>query len=89
MYIHEPTLMGTDRLMLTSWMTRLGINARTIDKRGTKVFNGQADGLQPRTLELFQSFGFDQKVVAEAQLLHDMVSWVSQSLRYSGTSLWM
>ncbi len=38
--------------MAATWMARLGINARIIDKRGTKIFNGQADGLQCRSLEV-------------------------------------
>jgi len=36
------------------------LKVRIIDKRSTKVFNGQADGLQPRTLECFQNLGLDQ-----------------------------
>ncbi|KAF2455021.1 phenol hydroxylase [Lineolata rhizophorae] len=49
---------GPAGLMLTAWMARLGVKARTVDKRGTKVFAGQADGLQCRSLEIFDSFGF-------------------------------
>lgn len=44
--------------MAAAWMARLGVKTRIVDKRGTKVFNGQADGLQCRSLEIFDSFGF-------------------------------
>lgn len=53
-------------LMAATWASRLGINTRIIDKRGTKVFNGQADGLQCRSLEIFDSFGFADRVWKES-----------------------
>jgi phenol 2-monooxygenase (NADPH) len=52
--------------MMATWMAHSGINARIVDKRGTKIFNGQADGLQCRTLEIFDSFGFADRVEKEA-----------------------
>lgn len=36
------------------------LKVRIIDKRSTKIFNGQADGLQPRTLECFKNLGLEQ-----------------------------
>jgi 2-polyprenyl-6-methoxyphenol hydroxylase-like FAD-dependent oxidoreductase len=57
---------GPAGLMAATWMSRLGINARIIDKRGTKVFSGQADGLQARSLEIFDSFGFADRVWKES-----------------------
>ena len=53
-------------LMAATWAARCGINARIIDKRGTKIFNGQADGLQCRSLEIFDSFGFADRVWKES-----------------------
>lgn len=47
-------------------MSRLGIHTRIVDKRGTKVFNGQADGLQSRSLEILHSFGFADRVWKES-----------------------
>lgn len=52
--------------MLAAWMARCGINARIVDKRGTKIFAGQADGLQCRSLEIFDSFGFADRAWKEA-----------------------
>lgn len=57
---------GPAGLMAATWAARLGLNARIIDKRGTKVFNGQADGLNPRTQEIFDSFGFADRVWKES-----------------------
>ena len=62
--------------MCATWMAHMGINARIVDKRGTKVFNGQADGLQCRTLEIFESFGFADRVLKEANGMEEFSMWV-------------
>jgi 2-polyprenyl-6-methoxyphenol hydroxylase-like FAD-dependent oxidoreductase len=55
--------------MMAAWMARCGINARVVDKRGTKIYSGQADGLQLRSLEIFDSFGFADRAWKEANHL--------------------
>ena len=35
---------GPAGLMMATWLAKCGIKTRIVDKRGTKVFNGQADG---------------------------------------------
>jgi 2-polyprenyl-6-methoxyphenol hydroxylase-like FAD-dependent oxidoreductase len=62
--------------MAAYWMARCGINARIIDKRSTKVFVGHADGLRPRTLELFDSMGFQHRVLHEASSSTEINIWV-------------
>ncbi|KAI8938376.1 hypothetical protein NX059_004271 [Plenodomus lindquistii] len=57
---------GPSGMMLLAWFARMGINARIVDKRGTKIYAGQADGLQLRSLEIFDSFGFADRVWKEA-----------------------
>jgi 2-polyprenyl-6-methoxyphenol hydroxylase-like FAD-dependent oxidoreductase len=57
---------GPAGLMMATWMARCGINARVVDKRGTKIYAGQADGLQIRSLEIFDSFGFADRAMKEA-----------------------
>ncbi|RLV92355.1 hypothetical protein JA1_003193 [Spathaspora sp. JA1] len=47
---------GPAGLMCATWLARCGIPFRIIDKRSTKIFSGQADGLQCRSLEIFKSF---------------------------------
>ncbi|GAB7354301.1 hypothetical protein MBLNU459_g4821t1 [Dothideomycetes sp. NU459] len=66
---------GPAGLMCATWMAHCGINARIIDKRGTKVFNGQADGLQCRTLEIFESFGFADRALKEANHMVEFAMW--------------
>jgi 2-polyprenyl-6-methoxyphenol hydroxylase-like FAD-dependent oxidoreductase len=57
---------GPAGLMMAAWMARCGIDARIVDKRGTKIYAGQADGLQIRSLEIFDSFGFADRAMKEA-----------------------
>ncbi|KAJ5375968.1 hypothetical protein N7509_012854 [Penicillium cosmopolitanum] len=53
---------GPAGLMAAYWMARYGVKARIVDKRAEKVMLGHADGLVPRTLELFDSCGFNHRV---------------------------
>ena len=66
---------GPAGLMAATWAARCHIHARVIDKRGTKIFNGQADGLQCRTLEIFDSFGFADRVWKEANHMLEICLW--------------
>jgi 2-polyprenyl-6-methoxyphenol hydroxylase-like FAD-dependent oxidoreductase len=69
---------GPAGLMAAWWMARCGINTRIIDKRGNKVINGHADGLRPRTDELFDSMGggIREKIAAESYMFENMKNWV-------------
>ncbi|KAG8722711.1 hypothetical protein FRC08_012590 [Ceratobasidium sp. 394] len=42
---------GPAGLMCAHGLAKAGVNVRIIDKRPSKVAAGQADGIQPRTLE--------------------------------------
>lgn len=48
---------------------------RIVDKRGTKIFSGQADGLQCRTLEILDSFGFADRVWKESNHMLEICFW--------------
>jgi phenol 2-monooxygenase len=43
-----------------------GIVTRIVDRRAGRLEVGLADGLQPRSLETFEAFGFAQRLAAEA-----------------------
>ncbi|KAF2157678.1 phenol hydroxylase [Myriangium duriaei CBS 260.36] len=66
---------GPAGMMCATWMAHCGIATRIIDKRGTKIFNGQADGLQCRSLEIFESFGFGDRAWKEANHLLEFSMW--------------
>ncbi|ORY56536.1 FAD monooxygenase [Leucosporidium creatinivorum] len=66
---------GPAGLMLATWLSKLKISTRIIDKRNTKVFTGQADGVQCRTVEVFQSFGFAERLVKEGAHINEVAHW--------------
>ncbi|PGH05138.1 hypothetical protein AJ79_06886 [Helicocarpus griseus UAMH5409] len=59
---------GPAGYMAATWFARMGVDARIIDKRSTNIVTGQADGLQPRSLELLHSFGLGYHVKKEASV---------------------
>ncbi|KAF2684262.1 phenol 2-monooxygenase [Lentithecium fluviatile CBS 122367] len=61
--------------MMAAWMAHCGINARIVDKRSTKIFSGQADGLQMRSLEIFDSLGFADRAWKEANHMIEICMW--------------
>lgn len=61
--------------MAATWFARTGVKARIIDKRSEVQFVGQADGLQSRTLEVFQSFGFGDRAIKESNQMLEMAFW--------------
>jgi hypothetical protein len=48
---------GPAGLAAAWWLARCGIDARVVDKKGSKVYKGQADGLRSRTTEILDSMG--------------------------------
>ncbi|PKY09148.1 hypothetical protein P168DRAFT_308796 [Aspergillus campestris IBT 28561] len=66
---------GPAGLMLANWLSRFNIKTRIVDKRGTKVFSGQADGLQCRTLEILDSFDFGHRVWRESNHMLEICLW--------------
>src|SRR5699024_11462473 len=51
------------------------INTRIIERRGGRLEIGQADGIQARSVETFQAFGFAEPIVAEAYHITAMNFW--------------
>lgn len=66
---------GPAGLMMATSLAKCGVHARIVDKRGTKIFNGQADGLQCRTLEIFDSLGFAHRAWREANHMLEICLW--------------
>lgn len=62
--------------MAANCATAMGIqNVRIIDKRNSKIFTGQADGLQCRTLEVFQSFGMAEDIWKSSNHMIEICFW--------------
>ncbi|TFK48400.1 hypothetical protein OE88DRAFT_1634717 [Heliocybe sulcata] len=61
---------GPAGLMAANALGRAGVNVRIIDKRPKKVAAGQADGIQPRIVEVFHSYGLGERLLREGCRLH-------------------
>lgn len=61
--------------MAASSLAHLKVPFRIIDRRRTKIFTGQADGLQCRSLEIFDSLGFADRVWKEANHMIEICMW--------------
>jgi len=61
---------GPAGLMCANGLAKAGVNVRIIDKRPNKVAAGQADGIQPRTIEVLQSYGLAERLLREACQMH-------------------
>ncbi|EPE02360.1 phenol 2-monooxygenase [Ophiostoma piceae UAMH 11346] len=66
---------GPAGLMLALWLARLGVDARIVDKRTDKVYSGQADGFQIRSLEILDSFGIAQRIWNESNHMVEVCFW--------------
>ncbi|MGP5607184.1 FAD-binding monooxygenase [Arthrobacter rhombi] len=51
------------------------INTRIIERRGGRLEIGQADGIQARSVETFQAFGFAERITSEAYQITEMAFW--------------
>ncbi|KAF8909526.1 FAD binding domain-containing protein [Mucidula mucida] len=61
---------GPAGLMCAFSLAKAGVNVRVIDQRPSKVAAGQADGIQPRTIEVLQSHGLADRLLAEGNQMH-------------------
>ncbi|MGO1312382.1 MAG: FAD-binding monooxygenase [Brevibacterium aurantiacum] len=52
-----------------------GVNTRLIEKRDSRLVIGQADGIQARSVETFQAFGFAEEIIREGYHIIDMSFW--------------
>jgi len=51
------------------------VHTRIIDRRSGRLQIGQADGIQSRTVETFQAFGFAERIAAEAYVIKETTFW--------------
>jgi phenol 2-monooxygenase len=52
-----------------------GITTRIVERRAGRLAIGQADGIQARSVETFQAFGFAERIIAEAYRITEMAFW--------------
>ena len=52
------------------------VTTRIVERRPGRLAIGQADGIQARSVETFQAFGFAERITAEAYHITEMNFWV-------------
>ncbi|MDM7991325.1 FAD-binding monooxygenase [Arthrobacter sp. zg-Y877] len=52
-----------------------GVTTRIVERRDSRLVIGQADGIQARSVETFQAFGFAEEITAEAYRITEMCFW--------------
>ncbi|WP_077488765.1 FAD-binding monooxygenase [Sinomonas mesophila] len=52
------------------------VTTRIVERRPGRLAIGQADGIQARSVETFQAFGFAERITAEAYQITEMNFWV-------------
>ncbi|KAI1129609.1 FAD binding domain-containing protein [Nemania abortiva] len=57
---------GSAGLCAGVWLARAGISYRILERRPGMLANGQADGVQVRTVEIFESFGISEELLKAA-----------------------
>ncbi|UNK69985.1 FAD-dependent monooxygenase [Microbacterium sp. H1-D42] len=67
---------GPAGMLMAAQMSQYpNVNTRIIEKREGRLVLGQADGIQPRSVETFQAFGFASRIIAEAYNIGWMNFW--------------
>ena len=67
---------GPAGLLLATQLSRFpNITTRIIESKNGRLEQGQADGLQCRTIEIFEAFGFSERVLKEAYWVNETTFW--------------
>ena len=67
---------GPAGMLLAAQMSQFpSVTTRLIERRNGRLPLGQADGIQPRSVETFQAFGFAERIIAEAYNIGYMNFW--------------
>lgn len=68
---------GSAGLCAALWLSRYGVNYRILEKRDGPLKMGQADGVQTRTVELFDSFNIAEDLLKDSYHVLELAFWIS------------
>src|SRR5438309_11644058 len=57
------------------------IRTRIVEQKSSRLLVGQADGIACRTMEMFEAFGFADRVMKEAYWVNEFVFWKPDETR--------
>ncbi|KAK9418303.1 putative FAD binding domain-containing protein [Seiridium unicorne] len=66
---------GSAGLCAAVWLARCGISHKILERRDGPLKMGQADGVQCRTVEMFESFGLSEDLLKEAYHVLELAFW--------------
>ena len=68
---------GSAGLCAAVWLARFGISYKILERRDGPLQVGQADGVQTRTVEIFDSFGIAEDLLKESYHMLEVAFWSS------------
>ncbi|KAJ5453481.1 uncharacterized protein N7458_004437 [Penicillium daleae] len=69
---------GSAGLCAATWLARYGIRCKVLERREGPMKMGQADGVQCRTVEIFESFGIGEELLREAYHVLEVNFWADE-----------
>ncbi|KAL4863101.1 hypothetical protein BDV12DRAFT_202428 [Aspergillus spectabilis] len=69
---------GSAGLSAATWLSLYGIPYRILERRSGPLQMGQADGVQCRTVEIFESFGLGEELLREAYHVLEVAFWADE-----------
>jgi phenol 2-monooxygenase (NADPH) len=66
---------GSAGLSAATWLARYGIACKILEKSSGPMTTGQADGVQCRTVEVFESFGISEELLKESCHVIEVAFW--------------
>ncbi|KAJ5097869.1 hypothetical protein N7532_004870 [Penicillium argentinense] len=66
---------GSAGLCAATWLARYGVRCKVLERRDGPMTMGQADGVQCRTVEIFESFGIGEELLREAYHVLEVNFW--------------
>jgi phenol 2-monooxygenase (NADPH) len=68
---------GSAGICAAAWLARYGIWCKILEKRSGPLSLGQADGVQCRTGEVFESFGLAEELLRESYHVLEVAIWAT------------
>ncbi|GAB1212779.1 hypothetical protein ATERTT37_001926 [Aspergillus terreus] len=68
---------GTAGLAAATWLAQYGVDCKILESRSGPLDVGQADGIQVRSVEIFESFGMAEELLREAYHNIEVAFWGS------------
>lgn len=66
---------GTAGLAAATWLAKCGIRCKVLESRSGPLDVGQADGVQVRSVEIFESFGMAEELLREGYHNIEVAFW--------------